>query len=77
VVLDRAAHLAPAEAPADTARVILETAGIDAGPVTLAHRSAAGMVVRRAVPGDEHVERATAAATDLTSEFQEFITAYA
>jgi 3-oxoadipate enol-lactonase/4-carboxymuconolactone decarboxylase len=35
------------------------------------------MVVRRAVPGDEHVERATAAATDLTSEFQEFITAYA
>ena len=35
------------------------------------------MVVRRAVLGDEHVDRASAAASDLTREFQEFITDYA
>ena len=37
----------------------------------------AGMVVRREVLGDAHVDRATAGATDLTREFQEFITEYA
>ena len=36
-----------------------------------------GMVVRREVLGNAHVDRATAAATDLTREFQEFITEYA
>lgn len=36
-----------------------------------------GMAVRREVLGDAHVDRATAAATDLTREFQEFITEYA
>jgi len=36
-----------------------------------------GMVVRREVLGDAHVDRATTAATDLTREFQEFITEYA
>ncbi|OBA57712.1 4-carboxymuconolactone decarboxylase [Gordonia sp. 852002-10350_SCH5691597] len=36
-----------------------------------------GMVVRREVLGDAHVDRATAAATDLTREFQELITEYA
>lgn len=36
-----------------------------------------GMVVRREVLGDAHVDRATAAITDLTQEFQEFITEYA
>ena len=35
------------------------------------------MVVRREVLGDAHVDRATAGATDLTREFQEFITEYA
>jgi 4-carboxymuconolactone decarboxylase len=34
----------------------------------------AGMKVRRAVLGDEHVDRATAAATDFSRPFQEFIT---
>ena len=33
--------------------------------------------VRREVLGDAHVDRATAAATDLTREFQQFITEYA
>ena len=36
-----------------------------------------GMAVRREVLGDAHVDRATSAATDLTREFQEFITEYA
>src|SRR5262249_45478769 len=38
---------------------------------------AAGMVVRRAVLGDAHVDRATAAADDFTADFQDFITRYA
>ena len=33
-----------------------------------------GMKVRRAVLGDEHVDRATAAATDLDRDFQSWIT---
>ena len=37
----------------------------------------AGMAVRREVLGDAHVDRATAAATDLTRDFQELITEYA
>ncbi|WP_410875932.1 4-carboxymuconolactone decarboxylase [Nocardia sp. A7] len=90
VVLDRVAHLAPAEAPADVARVITQAAesgstttrygarsSDDVEPITLADRRAAGMAVRRAVLGDAHVDRATAATTDLTREFQEFITDYA
>lgn len=36
-----------------------------------------GMVVRREVLGDAHVDRATAGITDLTREFQELITEYA
>jgi len=36
-----------------------------------------GMAVRREVLGDEHVDRATANATDLTRDFQELITDYA
>jgi 4-carboxymuconolactone decarboxylase len=37
-------------------------------------RYEAGMKVRRAVLGDEHVDRATANATDFSRPFQEFIT---
>jgi 3-oxoadipate enol-lactonase/4-carboxymuconolactone decarboxylase len=36
-----------------------------------------GMAVRREVLGDDHVDRATAATTDLTRDFQELITEYA
>ena len=36
-----------------------------------------GLAVRREVLGDEHVDRSLAAATDLTREFQDFITTYA
>jgi len=35
-----------------------------------------GMVVRRQVLGDQHVDRAVAAATDLTEDFQQLITRY-
>ena len=37
----------------------------------------AGMGVRRAVLGDAHVDRSLANRTDLTHEFQNFITRYA
>jgi len=37
----------------------------------------AGMEVRRAVLGNAHVDRATAAATDFTRDFQELLTMYA
>ena len=36
-----------------------------------------GMRVRREVLGDEHVDAATAKATDFTREFQDLITRYA
>ncbi|MGC5257726.1 4-carboxymuconolactone decarboxylase [Gordonia sp. DT218] len=36
-----------------------------------------GMAVRREVLGDTHVDKATAAITDTTREFQELITEYA
>jgi 4-carboxymuconolactone decarboxylase len=36
-----------------------------------------GMQARRAVLGDAHVDRATAAATDFTAPWQEFITRHA
>jgi 3-oxoadipate enol-lactonase/4-carboxymuconolactone decarboxylase len=37
----------------------------------------AGMEVRRAVLGDEHVDRASAGATDVTRDFQDLVTRYA
>lgn len=37
-------------------------------------RHDAGMRIRREVLGDEHVERALAATTPLTADFQDFIT---
>jgi len=42
-----------------------------------ADAAAAGEAVRRSVLGDEHVERAIAATTDLTRSFQSLITRYA
>ena len=40
-------------------------------------RHQAGMTIRRAVLGDAHVDRAAAATTALTAEFQDFLTRYA
>jgi len=39
-----------------------------------ADRHALGMVTRRSVLGDAHVDRAIAKTTDFTAEFQDFIT---
>lgn len=36
-----------------------------------------GMTVRRAVLGDDHVDRVAAATTELTADFQDLITRYA
>ena len=40
-------------------------------------RRAAGMAIRRTVLGEAHVDRAVAATTPLTAEFQDLITRYA
>jgi 3-oxoadipate enol-lactonase/4-carboxymuconolactone decarboxylase len=69
-VLPAAAHLAPVEQPASVASLLLDH-------FRAAGTAAAGMRTRRAVLGDEHVERAIAATTPLTAPFQEFITRYA
>jgi 4-carboxymuconolactone decarboxylase len=42
-----------------------------------AERARQGMTVRRAVLGDEHVDRAVATTTTFTAPFQDFITRYA
>jgi 3-oxoadipate enol-lactonase / 4-carboxymuconolactone decarboxylase len=85
VELDGVAHLAPAEAPEEVARLLREHllgstpsggTGLD-GSSTLDEVHDAGMVVRREVLGDAHVDRATAATTDLDRDFQELITRYA
>ena len=70
VVLDDVAHLAPAERPDQVAGLLLE----HFAPRTPYE---AGMAVRREVLGDAHVDRATAATTDFTRDFQELITSYA
>ena len=73
-ILDGVAHLAPAEAPQEVAELIIkhfDTEGIGSD------RYGAGMQVRRQVLGDDHVDRATAATTDFTRDFQQLITEYA
>lgn len=72
VVLPAVAHLAPAEAPEDVARLVRRHLGGRSDPST-----DAGTAVRRAVLGDAHVDRADARATDFTRDFQELITRYA
>jgi len=51
--------------------------GPERDAMTVSQVRDAGMAVRREVLGDAHVDRATASATDLTAEFQQFITEYA
>jgi 3-oxoadipate enol-lactonase / 4-carboxymuconolactone decarboxylase len=87
VVLDGVAHLAPAEAPAMVSKLLTQhlaslddgTTGIRSVNMSKSHDALYdnGMAVRRQVLGDDHVDRATAAATDLTRDFQELITRYA
>ncbi len=79
VVLDGVGHLAPAEAPETVARLVREQAygGPARDDLTVAQVREQGMAVRREVLGAAHVDRATVGATDLTSDFQQFITEYA
>ncbi|GAA0570945.1 3-oxoadipate enol-lactonase [Paractinoplanes ferrugineus] len=77
VALDGVAHLAPAEQPATVAALLDEHFAQAAGARTIEQTRAAGMTVRRAVLGDEHVDRALAGTTPFTRDFQDLITAYA
>jgi len=79
VVLDGVGHLAPAEAPAEVAKLITEHLGSPAVRATTNTDEvyAAGLAVRRDVLGDVHVDRAIAATTDFTADFQRLITEYA
>jgi 3-oxoadipate enol-lactonase/4-carboxymuconolactone decarboxylase len=79
VVLDGVGHLAPAEAPELVAELILEHLWGGESPRTTTTRDVydAGMRVRREVLGDAHVDRASAATTELTADFQRLITEYA
>ncbi len=80
VVLDGVAHLAPAEAPQRVASLVREHVLGEAPPTPpagLSERYDAGIVVRREVLGDAHVDRATDAITDLTRDFQQLVTEYA
>jgi 3-oxoadipate enol-lactonase/4-carboxymuconolactone decarboxylase len=65
-IVPGARHIPNAEQPHDFTRAL--TAFLDEGE---------GMRVRRAVLGEAHVDRATAAITDFTADFQSFITRYA
>jgi 3-oxoadipate enol-lactonase / 4-carboxymuconolactone decarboxylase len=69
-ILRPAAHLATLEAAGSITQLLLSHFR---GGGTLAR----GFVTRRAVLGDEHVDRATATTTEFTAPFQEFITRYA
>jgi len=75
VELDGVAHLAPAEVPELVARLIRSHVLGEQEPSTASYDE--GMAVRREVLGDDHVDRADAATTEFTREFQELITTYA
>lgn len=68
-VLDGVGHLAPAEAPDRVIDLISSQL-----PATTYD---AGMTVRRAVLGDTHLDKAVAATTEFTADFQNLITRYA
>jgi 3-oxoadipate enol-lactonase / 4-carboxymuconolactone decarboxylase len=75
VELDGVAHLAPAEAPDVVAGLIRRHVLGGEDPASRTYD--AGMMVRREVLGDDHVDRAERATTDLTRDFQQLITSYA
>ena len=75
-VLPGVAHLAPAEAPGEVA-ALLEEFMASVAEAARPDPYEAGMVVRRQVLGDAHVDRASAAVDDLTRDFQALITRYA
>ena len=81
-----AAHLAGVERPEAVLAALRshlrisdgrDSAQSPAGPGHDAARHAAGTAVRRAVLGDDHVDRSIARSTAFTGAFQDFITRYA
>jgi len=78
VEVANAAHLAPAEQPDRIAELLRALAkwGTDA-PLDLPGRYEHGMVVRRDVLGDAHVDRSEAQTTAFTRDFQSLITEFA
>ena len=90
VVVADAAHLVPAEKPAEAARLLSDffTAAEGTSKTVSGNLSAAaaktqqqvydeGMAVRREVLGDAHVDRANAGKDAFTEDFQDMITRYA
>ncbi len=73
VVLDGVGHLAPAESPGRVADLIAD----HVAPTLQDRLYRAGMTVRREVLGDAHVDRAVAATSAFTADFQDLITRYA
>jgi len=69
-----AAHLSNLERPRSFLAGLLEFLLPE---IDETHRPEAGLAVRRATLGDEHVDRAIAATNDFNSEFQDLITRYA
>jgi 3-oxoadipate enol-lactonase/4-carboxymuconolactone decarboxylase len=80
-VLDPVGHLAPAEAPAATAALIVGYLLRRPLPgwtgTTLGELQAIGNSVRRQVLGDAHVDRAAARTTELDRDFQDLLERYA
>ena len=81
-VLENVGHQGPTEDPQGTASIL--HAFFSGQNVEQTHQDQtigevydAGMVVRREVLSDAHVDRATATADEFTSDFQEMITRYA
>jgi 3-oxoadipate enol-lactonase/4-carboxymuconolactone decarboxylase len=70
-----AAHLSNIERPHSFTTALLEF--LLPRPSADAESLEAGFEVRRAVLGDAHVDKAIAATTEFTRDFQEFITRYA
>jgi len=67
-----AAHLSNIGAPRAFTRALIAFLSPEPGDAR-----DAGMTRRREILGDAHVDRATASATEMTRDFQEFITCYA
>lgn len=72
-----AGHLIPLECPQEAAALIDSQLHRESSSGTADEIRSAGMRVRREVLGDAHVDRATAAITPETADFQDFITRYA
>ncbi len=68
-----AGHLSNLERPRSYTAALFE----HLQPASAGDPLEAGFAVRRAMLGDAHVDRATAAANDFTRDFQQFITRYA